>query len=90
MLRDTAQGKGSTSLLALSCFTTSVYASSFYRSLTKAFKKAAASIGDSLAEGVLASDDGKITVIGSNGHFDFYEFEGCDLSKTFKITKRLI
>ena len=25
----------------------------------------------------------------ASGHFDFYEYEGCDLNKTFQLTKRL-
>jgi hypothetical protein len=50
----------------------------------------AVSIGNSLAEGVLTNDDGKNTAPSNNGHFDFYEYEGCDLSKSFQITKQLI
>ena len=30
------------------------------------------------------------TVTAENGHFDFYEYEGCDLNKTFQITKHLL
>lgn len=90
MLHEVAQGKGNTSLLALSCFTTSEHACHFYHHLSKAFKKVAVSIGNSLAEGVLTNDDGKNTAPSNNGHFDFYEYEGCDLSKSFQITKQLI
>lgn len=25
----------------------------------------------------------------ANGHFDFYEYDDCDLNKTFLITKKL-
>ena len=28
--------------------------------------------------------------VASNGHFDFYEYECCDLNQTFHITKKLV
>lgn len=90
MLQDINKGKGNTSLLALSCFTTAEKAESFYINLRKAFKNAPTSIGDSLSEGILANEDGKKTNTSANGHFDFYEYEACDLNKTFQITKNLI
>lgn len=89
MLQDVAKGRGNTSLLALSCFATVPQAESFYSNLRKAFKNALNSIGDALAVGVLANEDGLKTMDSSNGHFDFYEYENCDLNKTFKITKTL-
>ena len=89
MLQDIMKGKQTTSLLALSCFTTPDKAESFYRNLRKAFKNISKSIGDSLAEGNLTHDDGKMTAEKENGHFDFYEYETCDLNKTFQITKKL-
>lgn len=90
MLQDINKGKGNTSLLALSCFTTAEKAESFYTNLRKAFKNAPISIGDSLSEGILANEDGKKTNTSTNGHFDFYEYEACNLNKTFQITKKLI
>lgn len=89
MLQDVAKGRGNTSLLALSCFVTAHQAESFYANLRKAFKNAVNSIGDALAEGTLANEDGMKTSESTNGHFDFYEYENCDLNKTFKITKIL-
>ena len=89
MLQDVEKGKATTSLLALSCFTTSEEAESFYGNLQKAFRKISNSIGDSLAEGALANDDGMKTATAGNGHFDFYEYEGCDLNSSFQITKQL-
>ncbi len=76
-------------MLALSCFVTEHQAESFYAHLRKAFKNAVISIGDALAEGTLTNEDGMKTSESSNGHFDFYEYENCDLNKTFKITKIL-
>ena len=56
----------------------------------EAFKNVDISIGDSLSEGILSNEDGRKTITSSNGHFDFYEYEGCDLNKSFQITKNLI
>lgn len=89
MLQDMGKNSASTSLLALSCFTTSERAKAFYANLRKAFKHAASYIGDSLAEGILTNDDGMMTTPSTNGHFDFYEYEGCDLNKTFHITRKI-
>ena len=82
MLLDMGKGKANTSFLALSCFA--------YINLRKAFKNAANAIGDSLSEGQLANEDGKKTSTAANSHFDFYEYESCDLNKTFQITKSLM
>ena len=90
MLQDMGKGKANTSLLSLSCFTTAEKAETFYTSIRKAFKNAAQTIGDSLSEGYLANEDGRKTSSTSNGHFDFYEYETCDLNKSFTITKNLI
>jgi len=89
MLQDIAKSKASMSLLALSCFDTPSKAETFYSNLKKAFKNISTSIGDALSEGVLNDDDGKKTETANSGHFDFYEYVGCDLNKTFQITKQL-
>lgn len=90
MLQDIGNGKANISLLSLSCFTTAEKAETFYSNLRKAFKNIQYSIGDSLSEGCLRNEDGKMTSAASNGHFDFYEYEACDLNKTFQISKNLI
>jgi len=89
MLQDIAKNKTSISLLALSCFDTPSKAETFYSNLKKAFKNISTSIGNALSEGVLNNDDGRKTETANNGHFDFYEFVGCDLNKSFHITKQL-
>lgn len=89
MLQDMGKGKASTSLLSLSCFTTMEGAQTFYANLLKAFKNLPHSIGDALSEGCLKNDDGRKTSTSHNGHFDFYEYESCDLNTTFHITKIL-
>ena len=90
MLQDVNKGNGNTSLLALSCFTTAEKAETYYTNLRKVFKNAPNSIGDALAEGTLVNEDGVKTTSSANGHFDFYEYEACDLNKSFQITKSLI
>lgn len=88
--QDMDKGKATTSLLSLSCFATAEQAESFYTNLRKAFKNATYSIGDSLSEGCLTNEDGRKTSTADNGHFDFYEYEACDLNKSFQITKSLM
>ena len=90
MLQDIRHGNASTSLLALSCFDTDLKAEVFYANLRKAFKNVALTIGDSLSEGKLANKDGRRIEVGDNGHFDFYEFEGCNLGNTLQKNKNLI
>ena len=90
MLQDMGKGKANISLLSLSCFTTAEKAETFYTNLRKAFKNVQYSIGDSLSEGCLTNNDGRMTNATTNGHFDFYEYEACDLNKTFQITKKLV
>ena len=89
MLQDMGKGKANMSLLSLSCFTEVEKAETFYRNLCKAFKNVQYTIGDSLSEGYLSNDDGRMTSVADNGHFDFYEYECCDLNRTFQITKKL-
>ena len=89
MLQDVAKGKATTSLLSLSCFSTPNKAELFYTNLRKAFRNISTSLGDSLAEGKLSNEDGMKTATSDNGHFDFYEYEGCNLNNTFQITKNL-
>ncbi len=90
MLQDMGKGKANISLLSLSCFATADKAEAFYANLRKAFKNIQYSIGDSLSEGCLANEDGRKTSTADNGHFDFYEYEACDLNKSFQITKVLM
>lgn len=89
MLQDISRGKATMSLIALSCFATPSKAEIFYSNLQKAFKNISTSIGDSLSEGILSNADGRKTETAVNGHFDFYEYKGCDLNNTFQITKQL-
>lgn len=89
MLQDIGKDRVTISLLALSCFDTAVHAETFYQNLHKAFHNISSVIGDSLSEGILRNEDGRKTTTSANGHFDFFEYEGCDLNKTFQKTKDL-
>lgn len=82
-------GKVDLSGFALSNLETERQAMAFYRYLHKICKNVRKQIGDSLSYGVLTKADGLITVTDVNGHFDLYESDVCDLSKTFKIVKSL-
>lgn len=90
MLRDIESNRMNTSLLSLSCFDSSKNAERFFANLRKSVKNAASTIGDCLSEGELDNQDGMKTETSLNGHFDFYEFEGCDLNESFTITKKLV
>ena len=75
---------------ALSCFNNQEKAERRYSSLCKSFKRTPKVIGDSLCGGIIENDDGMITLQDlASGHFDLYESETCDLSKTFNIIEKL-
>lgn len=74
---------------ALSNLETEGQAMAFYRYLHKICKNVRKQIGDSLSFGVLTQKDGLITDTDTNGHFDLYESDTCDLSQTFTIVKSL-
>ena len=75
---------------ALSCFNNQEKAEHRYSSLCKSFKRTPKVIGDSLCGGHLRNEDGMVTSPDVNsGHFDLYESEACDLSKTFNIIEKL-
>lgn len=78
-----------TSGYALSCFGDSEKAKVRYAALKASFKQIQQAIGDSLAEGSIMNEDGRITAEDAGtSHFDLYESISCDLNKTFtKITK---
>lgn len=79
-----------TSGYALSCFGDVTKAISRYNALKSTFKQIQQTLGDSLAEGVLSKDDGRVTPQdAATSHFDLYESKDCDLSKTFSITTEL-
>ena len=89
MLQDISKNKMTTSLLALSCFDNEPHAEAFYSSLKKSFKNISSTLGNSLSRGVLSNEMGMKTSTSQNGHFDFYEFDGCDLNQNFQIIKNL-
>ena len=83
-------GSLSTSGCALSCFNQEDKAVKRYESLRKTIPNIGRSIGDALCYGVLDANDGLITQINNEGHFDLYEFCGCELSSKFRMKKKLL
>jgi hypothetical protein len=78
-----------TSGFALSCFDSEYNAISFFDDLLTNFKNARKAIGDCLSNGTISNEDGLITNPNKEGHFDLYEYKGCDLSSKFLICKEL-
>ncbi|MBR4271379.1 MAG: hypothetical protein IKP73_06845 [Bacteroidales bacterium] len=71
---------------ALSCYDDETAAISRYRNLCKINKKMRRTLGDALCFGGLQNTDGLMSSVNiETRHFDFYEFENCNLSQTFKI-----
>jgi len=72
-----------TSGYALSCFGDAEMAKERYIALRKNFKQIQQTLGDSMAQGVISNEDGRITTENNVSHFDLYEFKQCDLNKSF-------
>ena len=81
--------KVSTSGYALSCFNTELNAKSKFKSICKNIKLFPKTAGDSLYYGNLMKDDGLVTEIEINGHFDFYEYSDFDPNKRFIFKEKL-
>lgn len=74
---------------ALSCFDTEENAVKKFEDLKKVCRNIEQTIGNCLCRGIIEQNDGKITHIGSNGHFSLFEFCSCDLSSKFEIKRTL-
>jgi hypothetical protein len=46
-------------------------------------------IGTHIAKGMIESSDGFCGEVAKNGHFEFFEMQGCDLSSKFQIIAEL-
>jgi len=90
IITDRDKKRLNTSGYALSCFDKEANAIQKYESLKKNIKNIHRAIGDSLSKGVLDINDGMVTKINNEGHFDLYEFAKCNLSSKFVIEKELI
>lgn len=66
----------------LSMFTTEKLAKDRFNDLSKRNKNIHKSIGDKLALVSISPQLGVSSKIGPNGHFDFFEYDGCEL-KTY-------
>lgn len=90
VISDMDKNRLSTSGYALSCFEQEDRAVQKYNELRASHRKIALTMGDALCSGTLNGNDGLITVANHETHFDLYEYQECDLSITFEITKKLI
>lgn len=76
---------------SLSCFADGAKAEKKYYALQKSFRLISSVIGDSLASGVLTSNDGMVTEEDTHtSHFDLFEYTSCNLNNSFTIKKTLI
>lgn len=89
-ISDADRNKLNTSGYALSCFVSEEQATSKFESLKRNNKNIALALGDSMASGTLAPEDGKVTEVSESGHFDLYEFCDCDLNSKFTVNKKLV
>lgn len=89
--KDEEKHKLSTSGYALSLFNTEDNAVKKYAELSASFRNIKLTIGDTVSYGVLTSKDGMISKTNSsNGHFDLYEFKGCDLAQRFTLLEDVL
>ena len=90
VISDMDKNRPNTSGYALSCFEQEDKAIQKYNELKANIRNIARTMGDALCCGTLNDKDGLITQANHETHFDLYEYHGCDLSLTFKVTKILI
>ncbi|MDD6002480.1 MAG: hypothetical protein PUC50_09875 [Bacteroidales bacterium] len=75
---------------ALSCYDNEDKAVERYLDLCKINKKMPLTLGNALSSGHLHNSDGMISAIEPHTrHFDFYEYESCNLSQSFTIKRKL-
>lgn len=89
LMQQIKNGNVDLSGFALSNLETVKEACAFYRYLGRICKNVKKQIGDTLSYGVIDFNDGMITQTDSNGHFDLYESDSCDLNSTFKEIRPL-
>ena len=75
---------------ALSMFSTEAKAAAFFADLRKVHKNIHKTIGGSIAEGRLDGSDGLSTAPDESGHFDLFQADGVDFSKSFSIIQVLV
>ena len=90
IISDTDKKRINTSGYALSCFEQKDKAIQKYNALKANMRNIARTMGDALCNGTLNKEDGLITPVNNESHFDLYEYCECDLSDKFKIIKILI
>ncbi|RFM31233.1 hypothetical protein [Chitinophaga silvisoli] len=86
-LRDTVE---ECSACGLSCYLTEENASTKYNYLIEAHQNIYKNIGDSLSVGTINAEDGQVTTVDHEGHYDFYEFATFNPHNCFTFLKRLL
>ncbi|MBM0400892.1 hypothetical protein [Serratia sp. 4542] len=71
----------------LSMYSTQDKAESVFSEIEKNFKKARQTIGTHVSKGNLEPEDGVITEIEDNGHFDFHPYTGVDIKLKFEVVR---
>jgi hypothetical protein len=79
-----------TSGYALSCFEQEDNAIQKFNKLKTSYPNIKLAVGDALCSGILDDRDGLITQSNKETHFDLYEYQECDLSKTFEVIRILV
>ena len=75
---------------ALSCYKNKDKAKEKFIKYSKTSRNFWKSVGNSICEGILIKEDGKINEEKYKPHFALFEFIECDLSRSFKVIEKLI
>lgn len=78
------------SLYGLSCFSKERGAKQFFTNILNDIPNIYKSIGNTLSTGFIQSDNGLMSEEDTQTHFDLFEFEDCDLRKSFVHKEKLI
>lgn len=73
---------------ALSFFDTLENARRKYESLLRSHRNIGKTLGTYIASGWISNADGFVSPTNAGGHFNLFEFSGCDLSATFQIVDK--
>jgi hypothetical protein len=75
---------------SLSCFSDKDKAIGKFSKISKTNKNFWKTAGNSICSGTIENSFGVITEPNSDTHFELFEFEDCDLKKTFDLIRRLV
>ena len=75
---------------ALSCYEQEIQAKTAFQKFSSNIRNFAQTAGNSLCKGMLDENDGLVDNTTNSGHFNLYEYEGCDLLQKFVFIEKLI